>query len=124
MTKLILLFFIVGTSAVVKWSNNPILPGYPVIFGGWGSQPYCDTLHKSEKQCFEDCMTANGHAASIDVANSITPACPPLIQQQHGCFPSWKPVACQCAKRCECKLGRCAHGEVSKCPFCRQPRPS
>ena len=79
-------------SSIFLGSNNPILPGYPVIFGGWGSQPYCDTLHKSEKQCFEDCMTANGHAASIDVANSITPACPPLIQQQHGCV-STQPVA-------------------------------
>ncbi|XP_068759115.1 uncharacterized protein [Montipora capricornis] len=124
MTKLILLFLIVGASAFVKWSKNPKLPGYPVIFGGWASEPYCDTDHKSEKECFEDCMDANGHHKNIEIANSIEPVCHPLIHGKNACFPSWKPVACQCARRCECKLGRCATGEIAKCPFCRQPLPS
>ncbi|XP_068713297.1 uncharacterized protein [Montipora foliosa] len=122
MTKLILLFLIVGASAIVRWSKNPILPGYPVIFNGWASQPYCDTVHMSEKECFEDCMNANGHHEDIEDANSITPLCHPVRPKNQKCFFSWIPVACQCAKRCECRLGRCFNSTT--CPFCRQRLPS
>ncbi|XP_028412682.1 uncharacterized protein LOC114535607 [Dendronephthya gigantea] len=116
MTKLILLLVFAGASAIIPWRSNPILPGYPIFFNAWGSFPYCDTLYKDEKQCFEDCMTAKGFGANIDQANYKEPgACPPTLP---GCFPPWRPTACQCARRCECKLGRCEHED--NCPYCRK----
>ena len=43
--------------------------------------PYCDTLYKDEKQCFEDCMTDNGYGQYIDEANYKEPgACPPTVR--------------------------------------------
>ena len=43
--------------------------------------PYCDTLYKDEKQCFENCMTASGYSENIDQANYKEPgACPPTVR--------------------------------------------
>ncbi|XP_048578221.1 uncharacterized protein LOC116612381 isoform X1 [Nematostella vectensis] len=108
------LCLVAGSSAVLNWASNPVLPGYPVFFISWSQwRSFCDTDQTDEKQCFNDCMTANGMARYIDTANGITPLCPPTMP---GCTIPWKTTACQCAKRCECKLGRCSNAD---CMFCR-----
>ncbi|XP_032228931.1 uncharacterized protein LOC116612382 [Nematostella vectensis] len=108
------LCLVAGSSAVLNWAGNPILPGYPAVFisGSWPH--YCDTVQTDEKQCFNDCMTANGMARYIDIANGNTPICPPT---KPGCKISWRQTACQCATRCECKLAYCFD---ENCIFCRQ----